>query len=474
MDYLLIEKLKSWRKKVADQDGIELFRVLSNKTIEEIADKKPKDEVGLLEVKGIKDRKFAKYGRDILSLVNENKKTESDPTSDSDAYSVSDYLDSINSQIRKIVRIKGEISSFDLRGNYLFFSLKDKNNESMLECFMWKSDYDVFGLDLSEGLEIIADGYANIRKQNGRFNFQTMAIELVGEGVLRKIYEELKKKLASEGLFELERKKLLPELVQNIGLITSEKGAVINDFLNNLGKYGFQIKFIDTRVEGALAVKELVSAVDYFRDKNIDVLVIIRGGGSLESLQAFNNEVLVRKIADFKKPVICGIGHDKDVPLACLTADKSVSTPTAVTSLLNKSWEEAVLEINNLPKDIIHKYELAISKIKYDFSDSLGLITRNFDNIEQNILNLFNKFDAIFNNLGQEIKTKKELLNDYLAQIERLNPINQLKLGFSLIVHDGKIIKSVNQIKLGDQIDIKLSDGKIRSSVDGIKKDKEN
>jgi exodeoxyribonuclease VII large subunit len=186
-------------------------------------------------------------------------------------------------------------------------------------------------------MEVIVEGTPSIYIPNGRFNFGVNTIELVGEGALKMAYDKLKKKLDSEGLFDIERKKLIPELPERIGLITSETGAVIHDFLTNIGKYGFKIKFFNSRVEGQLAIKDLLSAIEYFEDKDIDVLVIIRGGGSLESLQAFNNEVLIRKIADFEKPVICGIGHDKDVPLCALVADLLVSTPTAVTTVLNRS-----------------------------------------------------------------------------------------------------------------------------------------
>src|SRR5690606_8103527 len=112
--------------------------------------------------------------------------------------------------------------------------------------------------------------------------------------------------------------------------ITSRDGAVIGDFNTNVGKFGYEIIFMDSRVEGAAAIADLISAVEYFEDKDIDVLVIIRGGGSLESLQAFNNEMLIRKVANLKIPVICGIGHDKDMPLLSYVADKAVSTPTAV------------------------------------------------------------------------------------------------------------------------------------------------
>ena len=126
-------------------------------------------------------------------------------------------------------------------------------------------------------------------------------------------------------------------------MITSKQGAVIHDFLNNIGKFGFDIKMIDSRVEGQGAVEDLLAAIQTFRKKDIDVLVIIRGGGSMESLMPFNNELLVREVVGFPVPVLVGIGHDKDMPLVALAADRSESTPTAVANLLNESWERALL-----------------------------------------------------------------------------------------------------------------------------------
>ena len=321
MDSNLLQKLKAWRTNAANLEGIESFRVFANKVLENIAELKPSNKEELMAVKGIRDKPF----------------------------SVSEYLDFVNQKIGVLhSRIQGEISSVDIRERVIYFSLKDLEDGSVISCLMWKGYYERSGIEFEVGMEIILEGVPDIYKPSGRLSFKASLAELVGEGALKKAYDKLKKKLDSEGLFLEERKREIPDLVQKIGLITSETGAVIHDFTSNLGKFGFKIKFRDSRVEGQAAVHDLISAIDYFSDKNIDVLVIIRGGGSLESLQAFNNEMLVRKIANFNKPVICGIGHEKDVPLASLAADKMVSTPTAVTQGLNKSWQEAIhrLELN--------------------------------------------------------------------------------------------------------------------------------
>jgi len=498
MNNELLEKLKKWRNAKAHDENVVLYRVFQNSVLEFLAMFEPKTEEEFLRIKGIGKRKFEKYGEDILKLIKGDKIALSSrrkvgiPRNDNKKpYTVSGYLDLINANLRgQEGRIQGEISSLDIREKYLFFSVKDKDDGSLLNCIMWDSDYKLSGVSFEEGLEIIIEGYPDVYKPSGRLTFKSLSAELVGEGALKKAYQELKKKLEKEGLFSEERKKSIPDFVQRIGLITSETGAVIHDFLNNLGKYGYQINFFDSRVEGQAAVKDLISAIDYFKDTDIDVLVIIRGGGILESLQAFNNEALVRKIADFNIPVICGIGHDKDIPLASLTADLMVSTPTAVTVNLNKSWDEALNNIRTFEKDIIYKYQKVLTEKKHSFEImSQGLwqradfVFRKVKDISHRFMNKLTELEYRFNEIDKNLKEYLNLLFDsfkkqldkvdkYLdvtkKQLKAVDPGRQLKLGYSIASINGKIIKSVKQINKDDKFDIKFFDGKIKSKVEEI------
>ena len=494
MNNELFQKLKNWRNDMARKEGLPVYRVFQNKTLEDIAEIMPVNKKELLEIKGIKERKFEKYGKDVLDLIKnksafvfeQNKKSE-----EKKPYTVSKYLDLLNSKLNDCqARVQGEISSLNISGNYLFFSLKDKDDGSLLNCFMWESDYRMSGIEFEEGLEIIAEGFADVYKPQGRLSFRVSTAELVGEGALKKAYEKLKKKLQDEGLFDLERKKPIPEFVQKIGLITSETGAVIHDFLNNLGKYGYKVKFFDSRVEGQTAIRDLLSAINYFKSKDIDVLVIIRGGGSLESLQAFNNEALVREIADFGKPVMCGIGHDKDIPLASLTADLMVSTPTAITIALNKSWDEAISSIKVFEKDIIYKYqevlfdakrkiEILTEKLKEKsefifkrFKDAknrlMNKLTELGFTLKETQRNLDQSLNYILTNIKDKIKEAKKYLERSEERLKNANPENQLKLGYSIVSAGGKIIKSIKNVNKNKKIDIRVSDGKIRSQVEEI------
>src|SRR3989344_3474182 len=274
-------------------------------------------------------------------------------------FSVSDYIEILNQGLKNFrAKIIGEIGKTDIYpSGHVYFSLRDEKDQSVINCIIWKSKYELFGIEIKEGIKIIATGYPNIYKQTGRFSFIAETIELAGEGALKKEYEKLKKKLGDEGIFEESKKRTIPSYPQKIGIITSKKGAVLGDFLSNIGNYGFKITMVDSRVEGQAAITDLLSAIKTVKKKDIEVLVIMRGGGSFESLQPFNNELLVREVANFPVPVIAAIGHDKDVPLVSLAADLEVSTPSIAAITLSESWKEAVLLVERHRTDIISSYE---------------------------------------------------------------------------------------------------------------------
>lgn len=512
-------------------DSVEVFRVLSNETLNDIVKAQPKTKEELLKIKGFKDKKFEKYGAEILNIIKggsgeevggmnglfvETKEIASPPLAmtkpkgrksvtaeivhmkggvealaketEDRVFTVSDYLDLINVALTDFqAKVTGEVSSLDIRGNYLFFGLKDKDNGSMMSCFMWQSNYRMSGIKLEEGLEIIVYGHPNVYKAAGKMSMQVETIEHVGEGALKKAYDELKIKLTKEGLFAEEKKRPIPEYPETIGLITSKTGAVIHDFLNNIGKFGYKIKFLDSRVEGQLAVKDLIAAVRHFRNEDIDVLIMIRGGGSLESLQAFNNEMLVREIADFPKPVLVGIGHDKDVPLASLAADLAVSTPTAATKVLNSSWDRALAKLEIAKRDIFSVYggQLAdrihfLDRSAHIISASFGKLFQGFREIRSKLIISLSKLGFRIKNISDEIgKVSAHVIQGFSAHLDGLqeelknyekliqthSPERQLKLGYGLIRANKRIVRSVDQVERGEEIDIQIHNGKIRSKV---------
>jgi len=289
---------------------------------------------------------------------------------------VGKFVEMLNQQIKPLeAKIIGEVGEASAGPTgHMYFSLKDENNGAVLKCVIWRSRYEMFGVKIETGAKIIVFGHAELYAPSGRLSFICDSIELAGEGALKKEYDRLFKKLEAEGLFAAARKRPIPFCPSRIGVISAKQGAVINDFLNNIGKFGFKIEFIDSRVEGQQAVGDLLAAIKTFKRRQIDVLVIIRGGGSLESLQAFNNEMVVREIASFPVPVIAGIGHDKDVPLSAMAADFAPSTPTAAANLLAQSWYDFLQNIRRQQMLILGYYRNALAQAETKLTSSLALL----------------------------------------------------------------------------------------------------
>jgi exodeoxyribonuclease VII large subunit len=366
-------------------------------------------------------------------------------------FTVCEFIDFLNEIFKtQEVRLTGEICELKKAASgHVYFTVKDKSDKGVIDCIIWARNYQLCGIALEVGMEVILGGHPNVYAPSGRLSFVADTVELVGEGALKKAYEALRKKLEGEGIFAPEKKRPLPEYVQKIGVITSMKGAVIHDFENNLGKFGFKVNVLDSRVEGQQAVLPLMKALERMREEAesgaIEVLVLIRGGGSLESLQAFNNEALVRAIATFPVPVIAGIGHDKDVPLAALAADFMTSTPTAAAHLLGRSWEEAYAKLQQVPY-LLSRIEQEFKRVRSDLDLA---------------------WTAVLDHTKQGIAHGKEQI-DYAERFIRIHdPRRQLALGYSIVRSNGKIIKSVELVSAGDLIETELAQGKLWSKVQG-------
>jgi len=385
-------------------------------------------------------------------------------------YSISEFVATLNLGLKATkAKIVGEVGEAKLGPTgHMYFTLKDEKDGAMLSCIIWKFKYNLYGIKLTPGMKIVALGNPEIYAPSGRLSFIADTLELAGEGDLKKQYDELKAKLEKEGIFDLTNKRPIPQYPHRIGVITSKGGAVIHDFINNIGKFGYDIKMIDSRVEGQEAVADLLSAIKTFRKKDIDVLVIIRGGGSMESLMCFNNELLVREVAGFPVPVLAGIGHDKDVSLVAMASDIMVSTPTAAANLLNESWNQALLLVERFERKILASYGLIFEKftaIENKFKISLQNFKNNISNAKIKLDKYGEKYILSFSLLCDRFK---QTLQGVEKIIELNNPERNLKLGYSIATFNGKIIRKAGSVKIGDDIKIKLVDGIINSEVRGV------
>lgn len=512
----LFELLREKRNKLARDTNVKPYMIFHNKVLQAIAEKKPSTLEELGKIKGMGEKKLAKYGSIILEILNGTANKEVIKETSEKVFTVYEYITYLNQILTpQVAQILGEITSADDRGNYLFFTIHDKDKEASLKCFIWKSTLNGLGIELKEGMEVKISGFPKIYEKWGSLSFEVEYIGLVGEGALKLAFEKLKKRLEKEGYFDESRKKSIPDYVETIGLITSRFGDALNDFVTHLGKYGFKILFYDVRVEGLYALDDITSAIRWFNENliDIDVLVVARGGGSIERLQPFNSETIAKAIFSSKIPVITGVGHENDTTIADLVADLRASTPTDAARILSDPWRNAVNLLNMTQRSIssmfsrnfkdycsrIENYErdiiIALNKIlksRLQKLDNLQLILAShfeglIHQVKQVQIIFFNNWERLKSNfvtIRREIITGEKILlheaNRWLKTIsinlqnleQKLhlgNPEVRLKQGYSIILNtERKIIKSSKQIKIGDFLNLKFYQGRATSKVERI------
>jgi exodeoxyribonuclease VII large subunit len=354
------------------------------------------------------------------------------------------------------VIVEGEVSSFKVnQGKWVFFDLKDE--DSLVGCFI-----TIYQLktELEDGMLIRVKATPQLTKW-GKFSLTVKEVELAGEGSVKRAFEMLKAKFEKEGLFEQDRKRQLPQYPQKIALITSNQAAAYNDFLTIINDRwaGLEIEHIQVQVQGPSAPLQIAEAIDYLNElKGYDALVIIRGGGSAEDLQAFNTEEVVRAVYGSRIPTLVAIGHEDDVSLAELAADIRGATPTDAARRL-----------------VPDKLEL-ISKIKSDQLRNYSAIESILLKTRQHLNGFYHSLEVRINNLrfdSAELYARttgaiQRALEQYSSQINLqkkllygLDPSAILSRGYSIVRLNGTVIKSAEEYKAGDELMIQLHQGQI-------------
>ncbi len=404
-------------------------------------------------------------------------------------FSVEEYLELVNELLAPLkVSVEGEITDLKILPQWVFFSLKDIESGSVLRCGLHAGAYRRLGVNVEEGMSVKVFGYSKISPRTGNFGFWVSKIEPVGEGALKKAYELLVKKLESEGLFK--RKRELPKFISHIGVVSSKNGVVVQDLMQNLKPLGIKIDFIHSGVEGADSANEILRAIEHFSKMKDtpQVLVLIRGGGSLESLQGFNNEAVVRAIFATPMPVLVGIGHDVDAPIATMVADWSASTPTAVAHVINDSWDPITKDVPEYVnvittkfvqrvREIEHRSELVLKSMHHAVSyllerfkvyENVLLLARK--RISNKIEDIKEKSDVILEKIifgmNSSLHTLARRVSDYNRILVLSDPRQVLKRGYSIVYSEnGKLVRTTEEVNVGDTLKTQLSDGTIESVV---------
>ncbi len=521
----LLQKLKAKRKELADREGIELFMVCTNKALEETVKAMPATLADLALVKGWGKTKIAKYGTDVLDIIVHGNLEDQSPSSlgrpvsksEGAVFSVAEFLDAVNITLARLgaVRVQGEVSELKTRGAAVYFTLKDTEGEASVKCVLWAWKFEREYSYLEDGMEIVVDALPEVYAKFGTFDLKVERVEPVGEGALQKAFEALKKKLEAKGYFNAARKRPIPAIVRRIGVITSEKGEAINDFLKNIGAYGFEIVLTDVRVEGAQAEDTIVSAFHRMNKErhDLDVICLIRGGGGLENLKAFNTERVAEAVATSRIPVMTGIGHERDVTIASLSSDADFSTPTKVADairrgredmlraierqaqdasqcvkeLLREALQAAALlagELQRTPDRVLERARVRISGAAHRMESALGRVFAAFNLLERRIRDGMHRYTRMLQEAQHLISREAAGMREYMqgalqtmgkriavasAALVPLNPAAPLQRGYSIVYGpDGKVVKDSECVTIGEYVTVRLYKGKIKSKVEGI------
>lgn len=367
------------------------------------------------------------------------------------------------------VLVKGEISNYKHHyTGHLYFTLKDEN--SLIKCIMFKSFASNLKFEPKDGMKVTIFGTVSVFERDGIYQIYCKAMQEDGLGSLYKAYEELKAKLEKEGLFDQSHKKKIPLMPKCIGVLTSNTGAVIRDIINvstrrNPNVY---IKLLPVPVQGAGAAEKIVDAIKTMNEKKLaDVIILARGGGSLEDLWPFNEEIVARAIYDSELPVISAVGHETDFTIADFVADLRAPTPSAAAELAVPNISDLILKLegyNNRYKLALKK-KVEFMKLRYEkcmnsrvFKEPLQKINEKYILIDMKVKSIQNSMTAIYN------KKKTEMVK-HVAKLDGLSPLKTLTRGYSIVQMDGKVISSVSQLKKDDEIDIRLTDGISRAKI---------
>jgi len=387
-------------------------------------------------------------------------------------YTVSELI----SKTRKILELSlknvwvdGEISNLHYHSSgHIYFTLKDSSSE--IRCAMFQRANKSLRFELEDGMHIMVYGSVSIFEQRGQMQFIIQKLEVSGIGTLYQAYETLKNKLEDEGLFSLEHKLQLKSLPKSVGIVTSGEGAALRDIIHVLKRRSPYLSIIirSAKVQGSGAAEDISSGIiELSKKKYIDTIIIGRGGGSIEDLWAFNEEILARTIFHCKIPIISAVGHETDYTIADFVADVRAATPSVAAEIVSLSGDEILQRLESLNKDI---FSSMVSIIKSEnlrienISDRLGIL-QPLNNILFNKKLLKHSYKTITKGIMEKLDTRNSQLIGYEKHLNSLGPNQVLERGYSIAFtkETNTIIRSSKMVLEGDKFYLKTGDGSLEA-----------
>lgn len=373
------------------------------------------------------------------------------------------------------ISIKGQVSNCKYHSSgHIYFSLKDEG--SQISCVMFaNARYDGLKFELEDGQEVVVDGNISVYERGGSYQLYAQEIRLNGIGELYVAYEMLKQKLYEEGLFDHEKKKPIPKNPKKIGVVTARTGAAIHDIISTAKRRNPYVQLIlyPAKVQGDGASDTIVAGIKALDQYGVDIIIVGRGGGSIEDLWAFNEEKVARAIYEVQTPIISGTGHEVDTTIADYAADLRAATPTAACELAVPDIREVMEGITNreytlrtLLKQVVRRYQMKLQQYQ--------IIIANFDprfqlqEQKMHLAELEEQIHAVMKNKMTDYQHKLEL---YTKELHGLSPTAKLINGFGYIEgSNGEPVTSVKKVMEGDQISLTISDGTIITKAEQIKR----
>ena len=367
--------------------------------------------------------------------------------------------------------VYGEVSGYKISNGIAYFNIKEGDN--LLPCVLFgATKYPVPNM----GDQVLLTGSVSYWVKGGRLSFNATKIEPYGKGLLYQQFLELKNKLEQKGYFDRDKKKAIPPYVKRIGVVTSSTGAVIQDIIDVTTRRNDTIDIVlyPVKVQGVGAEIEIANGINFFSNyDNVDVIIVARGGGSLEDLQPFNTEIVADATYNCLKPIVSAVGHETDYTIIDFVSDLRAPTPSAAAELVAWSKKDTI--------DDIYKYVLRMEKsLNNSINISSNIIARNIQSIEHNlqtrISDSINKIKISYNKMNYSIEKKVIDFENSIKLFEhsliKLNPYNLLNQGYTKIELDGKIINSVKELNKDNKVSLRMKDGKVSASVIEIVKEK--
>ena len=367
------------------------------------------------------------------------------------------------------ILVKGEISNFKNHyTGHLYFTLKDEN--SLIKCIMFKSYAERLAFKPKDGMQVMVFGAVSVFERDGAYQIYAKSMLEDGMGDLHEKYEQLKKQLEEEGLFDEKHKKAIPLYPKEIGVLTSQTGAVIRDIINVSTRRNpnVHIRLLPVPVQGAGAAEKIAEKIKIMNDKKLaDVIIVGRGGGSLEDLWPFNEEIVARAIYNSEIPIISAVGHETDFTIADFVADLRAPTPSAAAELAVPDVYELKQKINSYQNRYRNslKKKIELMKLRYEkcmksraFTDPTRKIKDQYMILDKYVKRLETKINILQ-------KDKKTQFIELVSKLDTLSPLKTLTRGYCLTEKENKIIKSASELKKNDNIKLKFYDGEKTANI---------